>query len=170
MLRFTLVSLPGTRRIALPRALRTRAGNARPKSARRSAAGRGVEPRLVRLEAQHGIGHGLRRLGIEEHAGGLAVVEAADRFPDAAAAIGYDGYAGCLGLERGDAEVLLGGEQERARLAKDLVASLVARMANKRDIGAGCGLDTIPFRSLADDHQLTSRQMREAAASTSIRL
>ena len=45
----------------------------------------------------------------------LAVVEAVDRLPDASAAIGDDGYAGCLSLERGDAEVLFGRDDERAR-------------------------------------------------------
>ena len=127
-----------------------------------AAAGLGRDRHGQRLE---GLDRGDQRLGrlrVEEHAGApCRVAAAAHRLQRAAAAVGDHRRAAGLGLDRGDAEILLGGEDEGARALHVVDQRGVVLEAEHRHVRAGGGAHLVHVGPVADDHQPALRHARE---------
>ena len=124
------------------------------------AAGGAIDPAGGRLEATHGGDDRLRRLRIEERAGRRGIVLAAHGLARAAPPVRDHRRAAGLRLDRRDAEVLLGREHERARVAtRRAVSARPARPANSTFGTAR--LEPGALRTVADDDQPALGQRAE---------
>ena len=93
---------------------------------------------------------------------GAGAWQPAYRFQRAAAAVGDHRRAPRLRFKRRDAEILVGGEHERAGAGEPPVAHVIRGAAQQPDIGSRRGSDARTLGPVADHHQLPIGQQPES--------
>ncbi len=117
-------------------------------------AGRGIDPSTVRLEHPNRIDDRLGGLVREQHTCRRGRVEPADGLEHASARQRDDRRSAGLRFQRGDAEILIGREDERSCLCQPAVTFAVWQPAEQARVRARDRLDPRALGAFADHHQL----------------
>src|SRR5262245_38355702 len=101
------------------------------------------------LDTSHGLRERRRGLLLEEHSG----LTLDDRLESSTRCVRDDGAAASLGLERGEAIVLLLREDKRSTTGVQIKKRVVRHLAQKAYVRCGRLLEDGPLRAITDDQE-----------------
>jgi hypothetical protein len=119
----------------------------------------GVESVSHALEAVDGCAQRLHALLAEKHAG-LTVYYG---LRHSATAVRDYGRSTCLGLDRGDAEIFLGSENERSGVLEVVTHDVEGLLPQNGHVRAGIRLNSLHLRPITDDDELLVGHRAERA-------